>query len=184
MRCLPVRRPTIDAQMDAAQRRSSPMPITLQQMGDDVGHGPPRRSRATIEKAIATMNDTTSMTQTQINANIALMTSYMSALTNLANNPDIPADARNQYMAELLRVSQSTQGLVNALSGTEVTWPTTPGTTPPPTGTPSPTPTPTPTSTYTGPTKAEINAMKNDGTPGNYAAARAAWNAAHPDDQM
>ena len=82
-----------------------------------------------IETAIAKMNADNNLTQTQINANVSLMNGYMNAFATLAANPELPASARNAYMAEFLRVTQSGQALVNALAGTEVTWPTS-GTTP------------------------------------------------------
>jgi hypothetical protein len=136
--------------------------VTLQGMGDSAAM---QRliAQGDIEKAIATMNKDASLTQTQINANVSLMSNYMQSISQLAANPDLPADARNAYMAEFLRVSQSTQGLVNALSGTTVTWPT--GTTPPPTGTtPPPTPTVTPRPVATGGTGGGGGAALRTGT--------------------
>lgn len=81
-----------------------------------------------IEQAMQVMRDTSALTQTQINANVSLLSNYMSAFATLASNPELPASARNAYMREFLRVTNAGQGLVNALSGTEVNWPGTGGT--------------------------------------------------------
>jgi hypothetical protein len=81
-----------------------------------------------IEKAIEKMREGNALTQTQINANVSLIGSYMSAFAELSKSENIPAEARDAYMGEFLRVTQSGQGLVNALSGVNVTWPGTPGT--------------------------------------------------------
>jgi hypothetical protein len=66
---------------------------------------------------------------------VSLIGSYMSAFAELSKSENIPAEARDAYMGEFLRVTQSGQGLVNALSGVNVTWPGAPGT-PGGTGTP------------------------------------------------
>lgn len=81
-----------------------------------------------IEQALQVLRNDNSLTQTQINANVSLISSYMSAFSNLASNPELPASARDAYMAEFLRVTNMGSSLVNALSGTVVTFPGAPGT--------------------------------------------------------
>jgi hypothetical protein len=162
----------------AWQRQSAQLTnaLQLQGMSDTAAMGR-LIAQGDIEKAIEKMREDNSLTQTQINANVSLIGSYMSAFAELSKNENLPAEARDAYMAEFLRVTQQGQGLVNALSGVSVTWPgQTPGT-PGTGGTPA-------TTGYTGPSKSDIQAMKSDGKPGNYAAAVQAWNAAHPNDQI
>jgi hypothetical protein len=76
-----------------------------------------------IETAIATMRESNALTQSQINANVSLISNYMSAFAQLAGNPEIPASARTAYMNEYLRVVGGGQALVNALAGTTVNLP-------------------------------------------------------------
>ena len=135
-----------------------------------------------IEKAIEAMRESNALTQTQINANVSLIGTYMGAIAQIAGNPDIPSSARNALMAEFLRVNQQGQALVNALSRVTVTWPGqtgTGGTGGGGGGTTIPN-----YDIYSGPSKSEIMAMKSDGQPGNYAAAVAEWNKYHPDDPI
>jgi hypothetical protein len=137
-------------------------------------------AQGNIQAAIQQMQDSNALTQTQINANVALIGNYMTAFSALAQNPDVPASARDAYMGEYLRVTQQGQALTNALAGISVTWPggggpvTTGGGTTPVTG----------GEFYNGPSKSEIMAMQHDGTPGNYAAAVAEWNKFHPEDKI
>lgn len=104
-----------------------------------------------IEKAISTMNNSAGLTQTQINANVSLLSNYMQSFATLSQNPELPAAARDAYMAEFMRVTSMGQNLVNSLAGTTVTWPTTTPGTPTPAPTPTTTPHP-PTGTGTGTT--------------------------------
>jgi hypothetical protein len=131
-------------------------------------------AQGNIQAAIQQMQDSNSLTQTQINANVALIGNYMTAFSALAQNPDVPAAARDAYMAEYLRVTQQGQALTNALTGIQVAWPGGGGPATPVHG----------GEFYTGPAKADIMAMQHDGVKGNYAAAVAEWNKFHPDDPI
>lgn len=164
----------------AWQRQAAQLTNALQLQGmSDTAAMTRLLAQGDIEKAIETMRESNALTQTQINANVSLIGSYMSAFAELSKNENLPADARNAYMAEFLRVTQQGQGLVNALSGVTVDWSKIPGASPP-----GSSPTTSQTGSYTGPSKDQIMAMQNDGQPGNFAQAAAAWNAAHPNDQI
>ena len=64
----------------------------------------------------------TNLTQSRIAANTALAGQYLDSFANLANNPDIPADVRNTYMAEFQRVMAQGQSLINVVRSTPLTW--------------------------------------------------------------
>lgn len=120
-----------------------------------------------IESAIALMREDKALTQTQINANVSLLSGYMSAFSQLASNPDLPASVRDAYIAEFQKVTGAGQNLVNFLSGMK----TIPA---PSTGAPGATPISTaPKTPWTGPTPAQIMAMYGDGKSGGYGYASA-----------
>lgn len=76
-----------------------------------------------IESAIALMREDKALTQTQINANVSLLSNYMTAFAQLASNPDLPASARDAYIAEYMRVVQGGSSLIGALSGNPTSLP-------------------------------------------------------------
>lgn len=120
---------TLQTQQDAAaaERLNSELGnrITLQDMGD-ASAMERLLKQGDLEKILQDMRNDNALTQTQINANVSLMSNYMQAFATLSQNPELPASARDAYMREFLRVTQSGQALVQALSGTQVTWPSTP----------------------------------------------------------
>lgn len=130
---------TLQTQQDAAalarQQSGQEHQINLQTLGDSAAMAR-LIEQGGIERALQEMRESGALTQTQMNANVSLLSNYMSAFAELSKNPDLPASARDAYMREFLRVTQSGQALVNALAGVTVTWPgsTSDGTvaTPPP----------------------------------------------------
>ncbi len=117
-----------------------------------------------IESAIAMMREDGALTQTRINANVSLISGYMSAFSQLASNPDLPASVRDAYISEFQRVTGSSQSLIALLSGMS------PGTGGNGTSfTPGATPISTaPAVPWTGPTPTQIMAMYGDGKSGGY----------------
>lgn len=71
---------------------------------------------------MALLSSDTALTQSQIAANSQLSSQYLGAFSNLAQNPDIPADVRNSYITEFQRVMAQGQSLINAVSGAQVQW--------------------------------------------------------------
>lgn len=123
---------TLQSQQDsaAAERLNLELGnrITLQDMGD-ASAMERLIQQGGIEKALQELRNSNDLTQTQINANVSLLSNYMQAFATLSQNPELPASARDAYMREFLRVTQSGQALVQALSGVSVTWPGAGGTT-------------------------------------------------------
>lgn len=85
------------------------------------------------------------LTQTQVQSNAQLSGQYLTAFSQLASDPNIPANVRNAYIAEFQRVMQQGQQLINVLGNTPISWngstPATPAPAPPP---PPPPPPPAP----------------------------------------
>lgn len=64
----------------------------------------------------------TNILQSQIAANSQLSGQYLQAFSSLANDPNIPADVRNRYIAEFQRVMQQGQQLIAVVRNTPLTW--------------------------------------------------------------
>lgn len=71
------------------------------------------------------------LTREQMQSNAQMSSSYLTAFSGLANDPNIPAAVRNTYIAEFQRILGNGQGLIQYLAGTPVAYPG--GTTPAPT---------------------------------------------------
>lgn len=74
----------------------------------------------------ALLSADTNILQTQIAANSSLSGSYLNAFSQLAGDPNIPANVRNTYIAEFQRVMTQGQNLIRALDTTQVNWGGTP----------------------------------------------------------
>lgn len=72
----------------------------------------------------------TNILQSQIAANSQLSSTYLSAFSTLASDPNIPASTRNAYIAEFQRILTQGQALIGATQGVPLNW----GGTPAPTG--------------------------------------------------
>lgn len=115
----------LQTQQDASAKERLNLELTnridLQTLGDSAAMERLLK-QGDLEKVLQEMRNDNALTQTQINANVSLLGNYMQAFATLSQNPELPASARDAYMREFLRVTQSGQALVNALSGVEVTW--------------------------------------------------------------
>lgn len=68
------------------------------------------------------LSSDTNILQSQIQANSQLSSQYLSAFSQLANDPNIPAEVRNAYIAEFQRVMTQGQQLINVMRNTPLTW--------------------------------------------------------------
>lgn len=64
----------------------------------------------------------TNILQSQIAANSQLSSTYLSAFSQLANDPNIPAATRNAYIAEFQRVITQGQALIGATASVPLNW--------------------------------------------------------------
>lgn len=83
----------------------------------------------------------TNILQSQIAANSQLSSTYLSAFSTLASDPNIPAATRNAYIAEFQRILTQGQALIHTTSSVPLNWGGNPA--PAPTGGGSALPTPT-----------------------------------------
>jgi hypothetical protein len=103
----------------------------------------------------AAMSADTNVLQTQIQANSQLSSQYLNAFSNLASDPNIPADVRNSYIAEFRRVMEQGQALIGAVQKVPLSWGGGATATTPTTPTPAATPAPASTPAYTPPAEAD-----------------------------
>jgi len=75
----------------------------------------------------------TNLRQSQIAANSQLSAQYLQAFSNLASDPNIPADVRNTYIAEFQRVLTQGQALIGVVQSATLDWGTRSTPTPQPT---------------------------------------------------
>jgi hypothetical protein len=64
----------------------------------------------------------TNLLQSQIGANSNLTGQYLSAFSQLASNPEIPAETRNAYIREFQRVLTQGQALIGAVQSVPLNW--------------------------------------------------------------
>lgn len=79
------------------------------------------------QQTIAGMNISAADRQNATNANIAIQNTYATMFDTIANNPNIPADVRQQYLDSIKAQAQNSSVLVQSLYKSNVTWPTTGG---------------------------------------------------------
>ena len=109
---------------------------------------------------------------------------YADSIDALYANKDMPAPARDAAMQNFLALRNAQANLPALLFGTNLNWPA--GTAPAgaiPGGVPEPI-NPASQDMYTGPSREEILSYVGDHIDGNYDAAKAAWDAAHPGDPL
>lgn len=85
-------------------------------------------SQLSSQERTALLSSDTGLRETQIQANSALSGQYLDAFANLANNPKVPADARNAYIAEYQRVLEQGRALAGVAQSVPLDWGTGPTT--------------------------------------------------------
>ena len=64
----------------------------------------------------------TNIRQTQISATSSLSANYLNAFSQLAGDPNIPANVRNAYIAEFQRILTQGQALIGVTQSVPLTW--------------------------------------------------------------